>query len=49
MKLIVYKGFDCDFLRQVSGLQLVPGNLEDKKNVLTYSPELRRNLQQGGT
>lgn len=47
MKLIVYKGFDCDFLRQVPGRQLVWGNLEDKKNVLMYTSKFRRNLQQG--
>lgn len=44
MRLTVYKGFDCDFLKHVKGTPLLDGSLSDKKNVLKYNKQTRKKL-----
>lgn len=44
MKLIIYKGFDKDFLVSIDKNPLVDGKLEDKLNVLKFEKRLRKKL-----
>ena len=44
MKLIVYKGFDLDFLVHIDGEPLVDGDIFLKKNVLLYDKKTKKNL-----
>lgn len=45
MKLIVYKGFETDFLRTVTGEALSATPIADKRNVLFFSKAMRKQLQ----
>ena len=44
MKLIVYKGFDVEFLSKLSILPLVDSAISEKKNVLTFDTKVHRKL-----
>ena len=45
MKIIVYKGFDEDFLERVEGTPLIEGHISDKKNVLLFGKKNRKKLE----
>ena len=42
MKLIIYKGFDKDFLNQISEPALLEGDVEKKLNVLEFDKKTRK-------
>ncbi len=44
MKLIVYKGFDINFLNNLSDAPLIEGNLLAKKDVLKFDKKVKRKL-----
>ena len=44
MKLIVYKGFDKDFLEHINETPLIEGDVSKKKNVLLYDKSMRKKL-----
>ena len=44
MKLIIYKGFDKDFLNQISEPALLEGGVEKKLNVLEFDKKARKAL-----
>lgn len=44
MKLIVYKGFDGEFLKELSIRPLVDNKIEDKINVLIFDKKIRKQL-----
>lgn len=45
MKLMVYKGFEYETLKQMPGHPLVNGDISEKKNVLAYTSKTRHRLQ----
>ena len=44
MKLIVYKGFDENFLKNINYKPLVEGAINEKINVLKFDKERRKKL-----
>ena len=45
MKLIIYKGFDKDFLRKIEGTPLVDTSIDEKKDVLGFDKKPEKNLR----
>lgn len=45
MKLIIYKGFDKDFLRKIEGTPLVDTSIDEKKDVLGFDKKTRKKLE----
>lgn len=45
MKLVVYKGFDIEFLNNVEGTPLSDSSIEEKKDVLVFSKSTRKKLR----
>lgn len=47
MKLIIYKGFDSAFFRDLDIEPLIEGEIENKKNVIRYEKKTRKKLRLG--
>lgn len=47
MKLVIYKGFDKNFLSQLEATPLVNTSIDDKKDVLKFDKQTRKKLEMG--
>lgn len=47
MRLVVYKGFDKEFLAQIEGEPLADTSIEQKKSILNFDKNIRKKLEIG--